>query len=123
MRVVRKQVPLKMHPNAQHAARAACCGERLGKGDEMADRRCASEDLTPAGCEKIAEAMGLPLDAFRACVADPAIDDRIKKETAEFRASGGHGLPTIWLDGQILEGAKERETLEMAMQRALAGKS
>ena len=36
LRVVRRQVPLHMHPHALDAARAACCGERLGSGDAMA---------------------------------------------------------------------------------------
>ena len=30
VRVVRKHVPLRMHPHAMDAARAACCGEKLG---------------------------------------------------------------------------------------------
>ena len=37
VRVARKHVPLRMHAHAMEAARAACCGEKLGKGDEMAE--------------------------------------------------------------------------------------
>jgi uncharacterized membrane protein/thiol-disulfide isomerase/thioredoxin len=38
VRVVRKNVPLtRLHPHALDAARAACCGEQMGKGDAMSD--------------------------------------------------------------------------------------
>src|SRR5262249_42283463 len=67
VRVVRKNVPLRMHPHAMDAARAACCGERLGKGDAMADAlfTAPTDELTVDGCEKIAAALGLPLEGFR----------------------------------------------------------
>ncbi len=52
VRVVRRQVPLRIHPHALDAARAACCGERLGKGDAMASALFAApvEQLTPEHC-------------------------------------------------------------------------
>src|SRR5437868_353173 len=70
VRLVRKHVPLRMHPHATDAAKAGCCGELLGKGEEMADALVAAEptDLTPEGCEKIAEKLGLDVTRFRACV-------------------------------------------------------
>ena len=37
VRLVRKNVPLKQHSHALDAARAACCGDEMGKGEEMAD--------------------------------------------------------------------------------------
>jgi len=123
IRVVRKQVPLKMHPNAMDAARAACCGEKLGKGDAMANALFRAEDLTPEGCEKVAQSLNLDLHAFRECVHDPKVDERIQKETAEFRATHGRGLPTIWIEDQKIEGAQERAKLEETMTRAIAGKS
>ena len=61
VRLVRRQVPLRMHPHALDAARAACCGERLGKGDAMASALFSApvEQLTREGCEKIAQSVGL----------------------------------------------------------------
>jgi uncharacterized membrane protein/predicted DsbA family dithiol-disulfide isomerase len=122
LRVVRKQVPLRMHPHALDAARAACCGELLGKGDAMASALFSAPvpSLTTAGCEKIAQSMGLPLDAFRACVADPKTDARIEADKGFFKAAGGHALPTIWVNNQALIGAQSREELEKAIDDALA---
>ena len=122
VRVVRKQVPLRMHPHAMDAARAACCGERLGRGDAMADAlfKAPVDDLTPEGCEKVATTLGLSIDAFRSCVQDPETDARIKSDTAEFKAAKAHGLPTIWIGDRVMEGAQPVETLREALDDALA---
>jgi len=122
LRVVRRQVPLRSHAHALDAARAACCGERLGKGDAMADALFAApvDDLTREGCERLAESVGLVLDPYRACVADPKTDEQIEADRAEFKESGGYALPTIWIGDRRLVGAQPREALEQALQQALA---
>jgi uncharacterized membrane protein/predicted DsbA family dithiol-disulfide isomerase len=122
LRCVRRQVPLRSHPHAQDAARAASCGEMLGKGDAIADALFSApvDDLTPQGCEKIAQGLGLPLDSYRACVADPKTDERIEADRAEFKAAGGYALPTIWIDQRKLVGAQPEEALASALDAALA---
>jgi uncharacterized membrane protein/predicted DsbA family dithiol-disulfide isomerase len=122
LRIVRRQVPLHMHPHALDAARAACCGERLGEGDAMASALFSApvQSLTREGCEKIAQSLGLSLDAYRACVADPKTDASIEADKAIFKATGGHALPTIWVNNDALIGAQSREELENAIDGALA---
>lgn len=121
VRLARKHVPLRMHPHAMDAAKAGCCGETLGKGDEVADAlfRAAPAELTPEGCERIAKEHGLDVDRFRACVNDPATAARIEKDREAFRAVMGHGLPTLWVDGAKLEGAQDRATLESTIDQAI----
>jgi predicted DsbA family dithiol-disulfide isomerase len=122
LRVVRRQVPLHVHPHALEAARAACCGERLGKGEAMANALFSApvEQLTREGCEKLAQTVGLSLDPYRACVADPKTDERIESDRTVFKAAGGYALPTIWIDGQQLVGAQLRAALEKVIGDALA---
>jgi predicted DsbA family dithiol-disulfide isomerase/uncharacterized membrane protein len=121
VRVARKHVPLRMHAHATDAARAGCCGESLGKGDEMADAlfRAPVEELTPVGCEKLAKEQGIDIERFRACVSDPATAARIEKDREVFRATKGHGLPTIWVDGTKLEGAQEGPQLAAVLDEAI----
>jgi len=125
IRLVRKQVPLRMHAHAHDAALAACCGETMGKGDAMADALFSAdvETLTEDGCAKLAASLGLDEDAFRRCTKDPATEAHIQADTAAFRASGGHGLPTLWIDQTKLEGAQPPETLERAITHAIASRS
>jgi len=121
VRVARKHVPLRMHPHAFDAARAACCGEAQGKGEEVAEALFVTPpgDLTPDGCEAIARDRGLDVARFRECFRDPATDARIQKDVEAFRSAKGHGLPTIYIDGTLLEGAQERDTLEATLDAAI----
>lgn len=115
VRVVRKHVPLAaIHHGAMEAARAACCGEAQGKSDAMANAlvHCPAERLTREGCEDLARTIGLDVDRFRACVTDPATDARIKSDIQTFRECGGHGLPTLFVDAQKLEGSQSTRELE-----------
>ncbi len=122
LRVVRRQVPLSIHPHARDAARAACCGEQLGKGESMANALFSApvDELTPDGCERIAQSIGLPIGAYRACIANPATDARIEGDRAEFKAAGGYALPTLWIGDEQIVGAQPGEALEGAIARALA---
>ena len=121
VRVERKHVPLRMHPHAMDAARAACCGEKLGKGDEMAEALFTADPtgLTPEGCEALAVKHGLDATQFRECVKDPAIDARIRADGDAFRAAGAHGLPTIFIDGVKLEGAQDPAILQSVLDSAI----
>lgn len=121
VRVARKHVPLRMHRHALDAAKTACCAEKMGKGDEVAEAlfTASSEDLTPEGCEQIAVKHGLDVTAFRECLKDPSTDARIRTDGEAFRAAQGHGLPTIFIDGVKLEGAQEREMLEGTLDAAI----
>ena len=122
LRIVRKQVPLDhIHPHAMTAARAACCGELLGQGEPMADRLFAidKEQLTPDGCAKLARELGLDEAQFRACMDDPKTQAKIDADKADFKATGAHGLPTIWIGTQKIEGAQGPEALQAAVLRAV----
>jgi protein-disulfide isomerase len=122
LRVVRRQVPLHSHAHAQDAARAACCAEQLGKGDAMAGTLFTTpvDDLTPQGCEQLAQKLGISLDPYRACVVDPATDARIEKDRDEFKAAGGYALPTIWIGRRQLVGAQPREAIVKAVDEEIA---
>ncbi len=125
VRVVRKQVPLAMHLHAMFAAQAAVCGEKLGRGEEIAEAlfQTPPEQLTPDGCEKIAVSSGLSLEAFRTCVADPSTQARILSDKNEFRETKARGLPTLWIDEEMLSGAQTEEQIIAAIERGLAKKS
>jgi protein-disulfide isomerase len=122
IRLVRKQVPLaRIHPHAMDAARAACCGEQLGKGEAMAEALFSTpaEELTGDGCVRLAETLGLDGARFRACLSDPATEARIQADTEAFRAAAGRGLPTLFINERRLEGAQDQATLEEAVRGAL----
>ena len=123
VRVVRKNVPLRMHPHAADAARTACCGELLGKGDEIAEALFAADPatLTPDGCEALARAHGLDVSRFRACFHDPKTDASIQADTEALRDSEPDHrlrLPTIWVGAQKLQGEQDDASLGEAFDAA-----
>lgn len=123
VRLLRRQVPLHIHPHSRDAARAACCAERFGKGEAMADALFSApiDRLAPAGCEEIARGLGIEIEPFRACVADPRTDARIDADRAEFKAAGGEALPTMWIGARELVGLQPPEAVQRAFAEALAG--
>lgn len=123
--VVRKMVPLKMHPHARTAALAWCCADAQGKGEEMAAALYATEpdELTPENCERVAESVGCDMDKYRASFADAATAARVDKDIAEASAAGVRGLPTIFIGDQHLTGANHSEAdLVAAIERSQASK-
>jgi len=125
VRVVRKLVPLaRIHPHATDAARAACCADVLGKGDAMAEAlfRAPVENLTNAGCQKIATELGLDEASYAACVSDPKTDEQIAADRRVFdlAASKGDGLPLLWIGDKKIMGAEEPGTLRRALKGAIA---
>ena len=125
VRIVRRMVPLtRIHPHALAAAQAACCGDMLGKGDAMAEALFATsvEDLTPEGCARVAESLGLPLDRYRACLESPETSQRLANDRREFdqAAVKGDGLPLMWIGTRKLMGTQDDATLAQALDEAIA---
>ena len=118
---VRLNVPLPSHAQARPAARAYCCAEDQGKGDQMAHALFQSDELTPEACEKIAASLGLSLPAYQACVHDSSTDARIDEQIQRVKKAGLVGLPTVWIGDQVLVGLQPVETLRDAFAQAARG--
>jgi protein-disulfide isomerase len=119
VRVVRKMMPLRMHPHAMPAALAYCCADAQGKGEAMAAALFAAppDELSPEGCEKLAAQVGCDLERYRRDL--PQAETRIAADTAEARAAGVHSLPTLFIGGERIVGAvKSSEELTALLERA-----
>ena len=105
--VVRKMVPLPMHPHSRTAALAWCCADAQGKGDEMAAALFSAppDELTPQGCEKLAASVGCDLDKYRSTLADPATAARVEADSADAKSADANALPTIFVGEQRFTGA------------------
>ena len=105
VRVVRKMVPLPMHPGAVPAALAWCCADAQGKGEAMARALFAADpaELTPEGCEAIAGTVGCDLARYRADLAGAA--RRIAGDVQDAQAAGVGALPTLFVGEHVFVGA------------------
>lgn len=120
VRLIRKNVPLSFHEHARGAARAACCAEEQGRGDQMAEQLFRAEDLTPEGCERIARELRLDITAYRSCLASRRPDVVLERDHTDARAARVSGLPTLWIGREKFEGFTSAEALRASIERALA---
>jgi predicted DsbA family dithiol-disulfide isomerase len=121
VRLVVRHVPLRRHPDARGAARAAICAESLAP-DPNAYFHALSQapDLSEAACAELASSHGVDRERFDRCVRDPATDRRVDEDGARFDAALGDGVPLLFVGATRLEGAQTRSTLEPALDEAIA---
>lgn len=124
VRVVLRHVPLRSHPDARDAARAAICVERLapGRADDYAHALFASPDLSTFACERLATERGVEVARFRECLADPSTESRIERDTEQYARAGGDGVPLMFVGKRTLDGQQSRMALEAAVDEALGAR-
>ncbi len=121
VRVVLKHVPLRRHPDARTAARAAICAETLADDPTpYFHALTTADDLSEQACAELAASHGIDRDRFERCVRDPATDERIERDKATFDAVDGDGVPLLFVGRTRLEGAQSRSALEAAIDDAIA---
>lgn len=101
IRLVHKLYPLKLHPHARPAARAALAAKKQGKYWEM-ERQLFSHQhqLEEQDLMEHAKAIGLDLVKFRRDFADKANEDVIERDKAEADKQGLSGTPFILINGR-----------------------
>lgn len=118
---VRLHKPLAMHAFAHGAARAAVCAEAQGQAEPMAEALFASDDLSPSGIQRLAQALSLDSSKFQSCLLDPATYARVDRESALLVPPELEGLPTTYIGGKRLLGVQSPEVLADALARAARG--
>jgi protein-disulfide isomerase len=94
---VHKDLPLKsIHPQALPAALAASCAGLQKHFWPMHDALYANPGaLSPELYLKLAHEFGLDASRFRACLADPAREQFVMRDTAEAQRLGINGTPSF----------------------------
>ncbi len=119
--MVYKHFPLRKHRHAIHAARAACCADEVGLGKKMANELFEGSDLSPTGCERIAEHLGIEVESFRECVAAERTQKRIDSDVADGRQLAVRFVPTYWIGSRPITGGTSVTQLRAHIEAALPG--
>jgi predicted DsbA family dithiol-disulfide isomerase len=123
VRVVFRQFPLNIHPNAQKAAEAALCADEQGKFWELHDAMFASQ--RELGVEQLkTKATGLGLDAtrFNDCLDSGKLAARVASDLADGQKAGVTGTPAMFVNGRFISGAVPFQTLEKLIDDELSRK-
>ncbi|HEY2740542.1 MAG TPA: thioredoxin domain-containing protein [Thermoanaerobaculia bacterium] len=106
VRIVFRQFPLPMHPNAQKAAEASLCANEQGKFWEMHDVMFKNQqELAVENLKTKAAALGLKADSFNQCLDSDKYAAKIQADQKEGSAAGVNGTPAMFINGRFVNGA------------------
>jgi protein-disulfide isomerase len=108
VRLVYRDYPLPMHPNAEGAAEAAECAKDQGKFWEMHNAMFANQQkLASADLVETAGGLGMDKDKFKACLDGGKKKDEVQKDAADGQKYGVSGTPTFFINGIKVVGAQD----------------
>jgi protein-disulfide isomerase len=120
VRIVWKHQPLAFHPNALPAAEAAEAAREQGKFWQMHDRLFASQrELSPDAYERFAKEIGLDVRRFQESVRSGRARPRIQEDQRLASRIGAEATPTLFVNGERIEGAVPFATLKAVIDRKL----
>ena len=105
-----------VHPDACLAACAAECAGTQGRFWEYHDVLFENnERLERTNLLEYAKSMGLDMNAFRACLDDPATRARVGEDVQAGTRVGVSSTPTMFINGRTIEGAMSRAHYDYAL--------
>ncbi len=121
MKIVYKDFPLPIHPNAQKAAEASRCAAEQGKYWEYHDLMFSNNTgLDPANLKKFAASLQLNTTQFDSCLDSDKYAQAIAKDVEEGNRAGVGGTPAFFVNGRFLSGAQPFSAFQEAIEDALA---
>lgn len=129
LRYVYRDFPLPSHKEAQKAHEAANCAGEQGKYWEMHDRIFGNQaQMQVPHLREYAEALGVNMPAFTACLDSGKYAEEIKKDIEDGTRAGVQGTPTFVLgqtqatgqvEGLIIRGAQPTDYFKKEIDRLL----
>jgi protein-disulfide isomerase len=123
VRLVWKHQPLPFHPNALPAAEAAEAAREQGKFWQMHDRLFASQQqLSPDLYDRAAGELGLDVRKFQEATRSGRGKTRIAEDQRLAAQIGAQATPTMFVNGEKVEGAVPFEMLKAVIDRKLSNR-
>jgi protein-disulfide isomerase len=104
VKLIFKNFPLASHPYARSAALAALAANEQGKFWEYHDKLFASQAaLNDSKFQEFAAQLGLDMEKFKSDMASPTLQKIIDRDINEGRRFGVRGVPSVYVNGRLLE--------------------
>jgi uncharacterized membrane protein/protein-disulfide isomerase len=114
--MARVMVPLRGHPGAEPAARGYLCVPPDAR-EAMADALYNAEALESKGVALMAKQLGHDIGA---CMQSDETSAKVEADKAMFQNAGLSGLPSTYVERELVRGADEPQLIE-AVDRGLGG--
>jgi protein-disulfide isomerase len=123
VRLVFRDYPLPMHPNAHRAAEAANCANAQGKFWDYHNKLFANQQaLGDDKLKEYAKDVGLDTTKFEKCLADKTYVPAVEKDMEDGSKVGVSGTPAFFINGHMLSGAQPFEKFKEVIEEELANK-
>ena len=120
MKLIFKQFPLSMHPNASMAAAASLAAKEQGKFWEMHDLMFANfRKISPDNILTWAKQIGLDSERFKKDFTSPKYQAVVQKDVADGEAVGVYGTPAFFINGKHYNGPVTSESLKPILDAEL----
>jgi protein-disulfide isomerase len=121
VKIVYKDYPLPIHPNAPKAAEASRCAREQEKYWEYHDVLFANHDsLEVPNLKKFAADLKLDKAKFDTCLDSGKYAQEIAKDMEEGGRVGVTGTPAFFINGRLLSGAQPFSAFQEVIEDALA---
>ena len=121
LKIVFKQQPLPFHKDARPAAKASLAAHKQGKFWEYHDVLFENmKALKPNNLEDYAKGLKLNMKKFKKDMADPKLEEQIKRDQALAQKVGARGTPTSYVNGYQIRGAQPVAAFKKLIDRELA---
>lgn len=103
VKIVFKNLPLKIHDLAQPAALAALAADKQGKFWEYHDKLFAEKKIEQPDFERIANELDLDLVKFKEDMKSNELINHLRSDMVEAQQNGITSTPTIFINGRKLK--------------------
>ena len=123
VRLVFKDFPLPIHPDAFAAAEAAQCAREQGKFWEYHDLLFANQQaLGRDDLKRYAVRLRLDAARFNTCLNEDRFKYLVQADVDESQRYGVSSTPTFFINGRLLSGALPFEAFEQVVREELAAR-
>jgi len=123
VRLVFRDFPLPIHPQARPAAEAASCANAQGKFWEYHAKLFANQSaLGDDKLKEYAQDVGLDPAKFEECLTRKPFRAAIDKDMSEAAKLGINGTPAFFINGRLLSGAQPFEKFKEVIDEELHAK-
>jgi protein-disulfide isomerase len=121
VRLVFRQFPLDIHPQAPKAAEASLCANDQGKFWQMHDAMFQDQKkLAVADLKATAGGLGVDQTAFDQCLDSGKYAAQVQEDLKAGMLAGVSGTPAVFVNGKMLSGAQPLEAFVTAIDEELA---
>ena len=122
LKVAFKHLPLRMHPQAEIAARGAIAAQKQGKFWEMHDELFKTDKVSPQTIDAAAKKIGLNMAQFKKDIAADATRQQLARDMFEAQKAEITGTPTLFINGVRVK-SRSLQDLQAMVDQALVNSS